>query len=161
MRLWDFALDFYRREGVAMACLELQDRGNVDVNVLIHALWRTVIREETLEQGDIEAADAHVAAWREEVVLPLRAIRRRLKSGPAPAPDKATEKLRDRVKAAELDAEHIELDTLEAIPAAASLSKTSDTRQRAAAAVLLVLEHFSPGQSELLAHAIETLVDAI
>ncbi|MGJ7042465.1 uncharacterized protein (TIGR02444 family) [Shinella sp. BE166] len=161
MRLWDFALDFYRREGVAMACLELQDRGNVDVNVLIHALWRTVIREETLEQGDIEAADAHVAVWREEVVLPLRAIRRRLKSGPAPAPDKTTEKLRDRVKAAELDAEHIELDTLEAMPAAASPSKTSDTRPRAGAAVLLVLEHFSSGQSEPLAHAIETLIDAI
>ncbi len=144
-----------------MACLELQDRGNVDVNVLIHALWRTVIREETLEQGDIEAADAHVAAWREEVVLPLRAIRRRLKSGPAPAPDKTTEKLRDRVKAAELDAEYLELDTLEAMPAAASPPKTSDTRQRAGAAVLLVLEHFSPGQSELLAHAIENLIDAI
>lgn len=162
MRLWDFALDYYQRDGVAAACLELQDRGDVDVNILIHALWRAVIRGETIAQREIADADAGVAAWREDIVLALRAIRRTLKSGPSPAPSEATEKLRGRVKAVELDAEHIELDTLEAMtPERVPLPDASDARRRAKSAVLHVLEHFAPGRSDQLSSAIEALIEAI
>ncbi|MEW9612583.1 TIGR02444 family protein [Shinella sp. S4-D37] len=162
MRLWDFALDYYRRDGVAAACLALQDQGDVDVNVLIHAIWRAAIRGEAIAQGDVADADASVAAWRQSIVLPLRALRRRLKTGPPPAPGEVTEKLRGRIKAAELDAEHIELDTLEAMtPERSSSADASDARQSTRTAVLHVLEHFAPGRSASLSHAVEALVEAI
>ena len=38
-RFWQFSLDFYARPGVADACLELQDRAGVDVNVLFFVLY--------------------------------------------------------------------------------------------------------------------------
>lgn len=57
-------------------------------------------------------ARAVVDAWRNEIVRPLRAVRRRFKSGPAPAPDTRTAALRRHVAKAELDAEMVELDEL-------------------------------------------------
>jgi hypothetical protein len=56
-----------------------------------------------------------VAAWQDEIVRPLRAIRRRLKSGPLPAPSAARDELRTRIQAAELECERIELLQLESL----------------------------------------------
>ncbi|MFB3151067.1 MAG: TIGR02444 family protein, partial [Alphaproteobacteria bacterium] len=36
---WDFALVVYRRDGVAEACLALQESQGVDVNVLLFCCW--------------------------------------------------------------------------------------------------------------------------
>jgi hypothetical protein len=43
------------------------------------------------------------------VVVPLRVLRQRLKTGPAPAPIPATDELRRKVQAVEIEAELIEL----------------------------------------------------
>jgi uncharacterized protein (TIGR02444 family) len=67
-----------------------------------------------LSAAEIARIDALVADWRNEVIKPLRAVRRRLKSGPHPAPTKETETLRNSVKAVELSSERIELVVLEA-----------------------------------------------
>jgi uncharacterized protein (TIGR02444 family) len=109
---WAFALDFYQRPGVADACLRLQDYVGVDVTLLLFALYMADSHGTVLEQADLEDLDHTVGAWREDVVRPLRQLRRRLKNGPDPAPGAATEGLRDRIKAAELHAEQIELAAL-------------------------------------------------
>jgi uncharacterized protein (TIGR02444 family) len=107
-----FAVDLYSRPGVSEACLLLQDRCGVNIPVLLTAAWlgrrgatvtRTVVRE----------ADAAVRDWQDEIVGPLRAVRRRLRLGPRPAPQERTERLREMVKRAELSAEFIELSALE------------------------------------------------
>ena len=36
---WKFSLGYYRGAGVSEACLELQDRCGVDVNVVLFLLW--------------------------------------------------------------------------------------------------------------------------
>lgn len=105
---WSFALRLYAKAGVSEACLVLQDRMGVDVNVLLFALFAAMDRCVALDERDLQAIDDQVASWRDEVVLPLRSIRRRLKSGPEPAPDVATEALRDKVKRSEIAAEQIE-----------------------------------------------------
>lgn len=105
---WDFALFVYGHDGVAEICLDLQDRHGVDVNVLLIALFALSEKGVQLGLADIADADAHVRAWRDEVVWPLRTIRRRLKQGPAPAPSRESETLRTAVKKAELEAEQIE-----------------------------------------------------
>jgi hypothetical protein len=53
-----------------------------------------------------------VRDWRHDIVQALRRVRTRLKAGPSPAPSPATERLRNRIKAAELEAEQIELAVL-------------------------------------------------
>src|SRR5690606_16526012 len=98
----------YSRPGVAPACLALQNRSGVDVNVLLLAIYAAVQRNRMLTAAELQAADDRVGVWRGEIVKSLRQIRTRLKSGPDPAPLASTENLRTLVKAAELKAEQIE-----------------------------------------------------
>lgn len=110
--LWRFALAFYARPGVAESCLALQAELGLDVNLLLLALYAHRERGVALGPTALTAADAAVAPWHREIVRTLRAVRTRLKAGPAPAPSPLTEELRAGVKAAELKAEQIELAAL-------------------------------------------------
>lgn len=122
--LWDFAVRLYGMPGVADACLALQEECGVDVPVLLFSAWLAG-RSVALSPSEARRIAAVVADWHREVVVPLRTVRRRLKSGPRPAPDQKTESLRNTIKGAELSAERIELALLEA--EGLSLSKTGKT----------------------------------
>jgi uncharacterized protein (TIGR02444 family) len=110
--LWRFVLPFYSRDGVSAACLALQEELGVDVNILLFAIFAQVECGIVLTESDLAAVDLLVRAWRGEVIHPLRGVRTRMKSGPRPAPSPITEHLRSRIKAAELEAEQIELAML-------------------------------------------------
>lgn len=107
--IWRFALAFYGRPGMAGACLALQDEAGVDVIALIVVLYSYAVLERGMDAADVEALRESMAAWREETVLPLRGLRRRLKAPLAGFPAVETELLRDLVKKAELKAEQIQL----------------------------------------------------
>lgn len=113
--LKDFALALYAREGVPPACLALQEATGLDVNILLFAAWRGAVLRREVSPADIDAARARVAEWHSEVVKALRTVRRRLKTGPSPAPDDRTAKLRAQVQAIEIAAEIIELEELGAL----------------------------------------------
>lgn len=110
--LWDFALKLYAAPGVGDACLLLQDESGVDVPVLLFCAWLSK-NDVALTEAEIARIDGLAKEWHEEVVKPLRAVRRRLKTGPSPAPTKETETLRNSVKGVELSSEKIELAMLE------------------------------------------------
>jgi uncharacterized protein (TIGR02444 family) len=110
--LWRFVLPFYSRDGVSAACLALQEKLGVDVNILLFAIFAQVERGILLERNDLAAVDALVRDWRNDVIQLLRRVRTRMKSGPSPAPSPITEALRNRIKAAELEAEKIEIAML-------------------------------------------------
>lgn len=105
---WDFSLATYGRDGVAEACLALQEAHGADVNILLFCAWAGC-NGVSLDRAQIEAACEAVRAWHEEVVRPLRSVRRRLKSaldgGP---PSELQLALRTRVQKIEIDAERIE-----------------------------------------------------
>jgi uncharacterized protein (TIGR02444 family) len=115
--LWAFALRLYGAPGVSDACLVLQDESGVDVPVLLFSAW-LASSSVAMTQSELARIDGLVKAWRDEVIKPLRAVRRRLKSGPHPAPGPQTEDLRNAVKAVELASEKIALALLEAEGAA-------------------------------------------
>lgn len=110
--LWSFAVSLYGKAGVSDACLFLQDESDVDVPVLLFAAWLGH-HSVPLSADDLERIVGEVEAWHEEVVLPLRRLRKRLKQGPKPAPGERTEALRTAIKGAELSAERIQLEVLE------------------------------------------------
>lgn len=100
---WTFSLAFYREPEVAEACLACQDEAGADVNLILFMLWQAS-RGMRLAPEDVTAIDARIAPWRGQVVEPLRAIRRLLKTTPILP---GGEVYRERIKAVELEAERV------------------------------------------------------
>lgn len=141
---WQFSLDFYARPQVAAACLQLQDNAGIDVNLLLYLLF-IATKNRQIERDDLVRMDTLVKTWREEAVLPLRTLRRRLKTGIKPLPATNTEALRSAIKRSELDAEHIEQDLLERLAPASALGVAAASRSVAAHANLAVYREFVDG----------------
>lgn len=108
---WRFSLGFYRRPGVADACLALQEEAGVDVNLLLFLLWHARQCRE-LSQSEVAELEAQVGPWREMTVVPLRAVRRALKSPPSLVPAATAEAFRTRIKAVELEAERLQQEAM-------------------------------------------------
>jgi uncharacterized protein (TIGR02444 family) len=103
--LWDYASTTYGLEGVASVCLVLQDRFGVDVNLLLYAAWLAHLQQR-LGATHVEALDACVSDWRDQVVRPLRALRRQLYAVAGAG------EFYEGVKALELQAERVQLDSM-------------------------------------------------
>lgn len=108
MLIWEWALEAYAQPGVAEACLALQDAHGQNTALLLWAVWA-----ETEDRELLARACAAARAWDEVAVKPLRAVRRALNAPLPPIDDDAREGLREDVKAAELRAERVLLETLE------------------------------------------------
>jgi uncharacterized protein (TIGR02444 family) len=163
--LWEFSLDFYVRPGVSAALIELQDRAGLDVNLILFALWHGLSGRGRLDGKRLMVADEAARAIQTEIVMPLRALRRRLRTDP----DADIQRLRESIKALELDAEKIaqarlagcagppaaDIDPAErraAAKANLTLSLGADQAHAAAAVVICrALEEF--GDSSALAPA--------
>lgn len=104
---WDWTLPTYGREGVSPACLRLQDRHDVDVNIVLFAVW-AALRGVELADADVATAVREVRDWHVRVVKPLREIRTRLKDDPHGAPRALADSFREEIKRLELGAERME-----------------------------------------------------
>ena len=82
---WNFSLELYAGEGVAEACLDLQERRGCDVNILLFCCWLGASGRPTLTADRLRALLKASDAWQAEIVRPLRAVRRLLKDRPWPA----------------------------------------------------------------------------
>jgi len=108
---WRFSLRFYRQPRVADACIALQEEAGVDVNLLLFLLWQATLKRalSPLEVGELEG---RIGAWRDATVIPLRSVRRALKSPPALVEPAAAEAFRTRIKAVELEAERLQQEAM-------------------------------------------------
>jgi uncharacterized protein (TIGR02444 family) len=112
---WDYALELYRREGVEGACLDLQERHGLDVNLVLLCCWLGM-RGVEVERDWLARVGAIADRWQTAVVRPLRGVRARLKAELAkPPPGSIPERwpdlsagLRRRVLALEIDGERLE-----------------------------------------------------
>lgn len=122
------------------ACLHLQSRHDLDVNLVLFAAFVGAERREILTPSNLEAARALVETWHREVIRPLRAVRKRLKTGPSPAPNDSTARLRRKVQQVEIEAELIELNELGGvIPCWEPLLTSGGAAEAAAAAIETVI----------------------
>ena len=111
---WDYSVELYRRPGVEAACLELQRRHGLDVNLVLLCCWQAG-RGGRLDRELLGRAGAAAASWQAEVVRPLRALRRRLKARLAdPEPGSVVElwpglasAIREEALALEIASEHL------------------------------------------------------
>jgi uncharacterized protein (TIGR02444 family) len=154
-----FALSLYRRAGVADACLHLQNRHDLDVNLVLLAAYVGAVGRQTPAIDDLDLARRRVGAWHQEVVRPLRAVRQRLKTELAPAPNDATERLRRKLAQLEIEAEMIELDQLGALmPELVSPPASGDAVECASAAIeTAIAAHTGAALNEEDREAIDTI----
>lgn len=117
---WPFSLRVYGQPEVAAACLGLQERHGLDVNLLLLACWLGASGRGALGEPAWADLCAQVATWQRQVVLPLRQVRQCLKGmlpngGPQGRGANADPiaSLRRAVGECELDAEYLEQLMLE------------------------------------------------
>ena len=115
MSLWDWTLEAYGQAGAPEATLVLQDSHGQNTSFLLWAVWA-----EGPDAQALARAAAVARAWDATVLVPIRQVRRALKASMPPVDDGAREGLREDVKAAELRAERVLMETLEAIAPASS-----------------------------------------
>jgi uncharacterized protein (TIGR02444 family) len=108
MALWDWVVAAYERPGVPEACLTLQDAHGLNTSYLLWAWQAGVTDAARLAQGA-----ALARAWDASALHPIRAARRALKAPHPPVDDAVREALREEVKAMELHAERVLVETLE------------------------------------------------
>ncbi|MCZ6763919.1 MAG: TIGR02444 family protein [Alphaproteobacteria bacterium] len=107
---WQFSLAFYRRPPVQAACLAMQDEGGADANMILYLLFAAQ-EGRALAKPSVARMDTFVAQWRDDIVRPLRGVRRVLKSIDfSPAQEVAA--LRGRIKANELEAERLQQEAM-------------------------------------------------
>ena len=111
--VWSFAAGFYARDGVAAACVQFQDAHGGDVDLALYLLHLAETRR-VITSEEVARLDGLISRWREQVIIPLRQVRRDLKR--ASGSSAQAEILRQAVAAAEIHAERMQLDFLAAIP---------------------------------------------
>ena len=119
LEFWDWALAAYAAPGVAEACLNLQDAHDQNVPLLLWAAWCAQSGRRP-DEDDLDAACDTARVWTDAAILPLRDLRRRLKST---IPDMKTAdrlSVREQVKAVELDAERRLMSALETLAPAST-----------------------------------------
>jgi uncharacterized protein (TIGR02444 family) len=106
---WRFSLSVYSKDGVPQELIALQDTFDIDVNVALFCVWLGASVGLQLNEDQLGAILARCKQWNVETVIPMRGVRRYLKSGTAvqPIAQRAAE-LRTQVKRLELLAEQIE-----------------------------------------------------
>lgn len=105
---WDFSLRIYGSDGVPAACIALQERRGIDVNLLLFSAWIGESGRGVLTESDLEAALAATTAWNLDIVCALRVVRNRLKGGMPPIPTGRSDVLRKMVLEIEVKSEHVE-----------------------------------------------------
>jgi uncharacterized protein (TIGR02444 family) len=103
--LWDFSLALYAQPGVADACLHLQDEQSINVNLVLWCVW---LECQGLQLNDrqLEQAQGEILEWDQQYVVPLRRLRRQMKTEFG-ADNTAINAVRGHIKQAELAAEQV------------------------------------------------------
>jgi len=157
---WRFSLRFYRNPEVAAACIVLQDEAGVDVNILFFLLWNATMKR-SFSVPVIADLDERIGAWRNATVIPLRELRRALKSPPKVVDPGAAEAFRTRIKGAELEAERLQQQTMyelaPSLPSESAESPAAAARASVAGYATVVGKPFPPAASETILAAFARL----
>ncbi len=145
---WRFSVKFYAEPGVAQACIDLQDQAGVDVNILFFLLWNAT-QSRALNRDEVAELERDIGAWRDMAVVPLRNVRRALKTPPPVMTPQDAEGFRTRIKAVELEAERLQQEAMYGLAQSGQIGRQAASKIEAArasvAAYQAVLRPFPGG----------------
>ncbi len=164
---WELSLDTYSRPGVAEACLSLQDRYSLDVNLVLFCCWYGSTRG-LLNEDLFENVIAFSESWATHVIRPLRNVRTWMKhpdSVEVRQHSTAHLNLRNAIKKSELSAERIQQETLEEIVLIKSINmEPQEQTTNSIKNLRLYLEYYNikldPPSLEKLAHIITSFISS-
>lgn len=128
---WRFSLRFYRQRDVADACITLQEKAGVDVNLLLFLLWHAT-KKRALSTAEVAELESRIAPWRNMTVIPLRTMRRALKSPPVLVSGAAADVFRTKIKAVELEAERLQQEAMHELAVPSLLGADAPSLEAAA-----------------------------
>ncbi len=93
---WHFSLSIWKNKALQSSLLSLQDEQSFRINLILFSMWLGL--ENKLIAAHLESIEKETQSWHEQVVAPLRRIRKTLPKHP----------LKSDVQQSELHAEQIE-----------------------------------------------------
>lgn len=111
--LWDFAVGIYQHEPIKSACLQLQDTMGADVCLLLTVVWLGKNGRQ-LTLAEIALLVSTVELWQQKMTLPLRRLRKEVRQLIDSEPSLNAKPVYQQIKAAELEAERVSLQQLQA-----------------------------------------------
>jgi uncharacterized protein (TIGR02444 family) len=158
---WLFSEDFYSREGVERACLSLQNRRGLDVNIALVCFWLAAKHVELVGPmfGEMDSA---VSNWRDTIVRSLQQCRKQLPRFVGRMSDEHRNSVKRAIKTAELEAERASqakiVETLNKFPLRAT---NAQPKELAAVALRVYLRRFTPSPDQQDKADIDVLVGAL
>jgi uncharacterized protein (TIGR02444 family) len=115
LSFWAFSTAIYADPDVQAECLALQDNHDIDVNLLLFCAYVGARHGVVLREAELREADAQVRKWQNDIIQPVRKVRKTLKAFATLASPVASSAaaLREQIKRLELEAERIEQSMLE------------------------------------------------
>src|SRR5262249_48654988 len=143
---------------VADACIALQEKAGVDVNLLLFLLWHAT-QKRALSQADVAELERRIAPWRNMTVIPLRIMRRALKSPPTLVARASAEVFRTRIKAGQVGGGGLQQEAVDGTRSPAPLGAEASSLEDAARANVAAYAAMCGGAFPQ--PAIETLLAAL
>ena len=103
---WVYSVNYYGRDGASDSLLSLQNRHDLDINLILLALWTGAEMGILLKKEHFAILDAKAYEWRNNIIKPLRSSRQAIKSFTSMNIGLADD-IYQKIKSAELDAEHV------------------------------------------------------
>ena len=142
---WAYSLPLYDR--VRNACLELQDRFGLDVNILLFCCW-SATRLRVLTTAELRTIEAAVMPFRGDVLEHLRTARRRVtRFGRSPKHDHLRGKIFDAELVAERQAQELIVMSIEPAPEPSRETSARPLACLAVASLRTYLENAGGGEA--------------
>ena len=137
---WEYSVDYYDRDGASDSLLSLQNRHDLDINLILLALWTGAEMGMLLKKEHFAILDAEAYEWRNNIIKPLRSCRQAIKSFTSMNIG-LTDDIYQKLKSAELDAEHVAQIFLSG--SLSSLPETTNTSDYCHAATSNLASYFA------------------
>jgi uncharacterized protein (TIGR02444 family) len=128
-KFWPWLLDIYSKPGVSESLIALQDKEHLNVNALMFCCWLGT-QSVRLTHEDAAEIETLNKSWAEEIVAPVRQVRRVLKTSPLIDEDKRKD-IRGRIQAIEIELEEQHCTLLETRACALDAPREDEPEARA------------------------------
>lgn len=121
---WNYSTQIWTLPGLETTCLELQNKHEVNVNILLYCCW-TGDKNLSINDDDLQMLLDTTQPW-QTIIKPLRDSRKMMKQSLLAMPSKMVDQTLKNINEMELNAEHMEQLALEKTLNLSSISPCSN-----------------------------------